>query len=65
VDWVRFGTDGTGLTSAQLSQIEFDGAGLGTAQLDRFGILVIPEPSTALLGLLGALGLWTFRRRTA
>jgi autotransporter-associated beta strand protein len=66
VDWVRFGTDGTGLTLAQLSQIEFDGAGLGTAQLDRFGIVVIPEPSTALLGLLGGLGvIWTVRRRTA
>jgi hypothetical protein len=66
VDALRFGTDATGLTAAQLADIEFNGAGLGTAQLDAFGYVVVPEPSTALLGLLGGLGaMWAVRRRTA
>ena len=33
IDKLRFGTDPTGLTSTQLAEIEFNGAGLGTAGL--------------------------------
>ncbi|PWU11385.1 MAG: hypothetical protein C5B50_23400 [Verrucomicrobia bacterium] len=56
---MEFGTDATGLTTAQLAEIEIDGnaATLGTLSLDSGGFLVIPEPSTALLGLLGTIGM--------
>jgi hypothetical protein len=64
LDKVRFGIDGTGLTVAQLRELEFNGVGLGNAQIDSFGFVVVPEPSTVLLGLLGGLSLlWTTRRR--
>ena len=64
LDKLRFGADGTGLTSAQLGMIEFNGVGLGGAQIDSSGFVVVPEPSTVLLGLLGGLSLlWTIRRR--
>jgi hypothetical protein len=64
VDELRFGTDATGLTLAQLNEIEFDGVS-GLARLDVNGYLV-PEPSTAILGLLGGLALVRVaRRRTA
>ena len=51
VDKLRFGTDSTGLTSNQLAQIEFNGAGLGTAQIDANGyiIAVTPPPSVTIL----------------
>ncbi len=64
LDKVRFGTDGSGLTVAQLRELEFNGIGLGGAQIDGSGFIVVPEPSTVLLGLLGGLSLlWTIRRR--
>jgi hypothetical protein len=53
IDKLRFGTDATGLTSAQLATIEFNGSGLGSAQLNANGYVVVPEPSTALLLLVG------------
>ncbi len=63
-DELRIGTDVTGLTDAQLALIEFNGANLGVARLDPSGIVLIPEPSMAVLGLLGGLGiLWMVRRR--
>jgi fibronectin-binding autotransporter adhesin len=64
-DKLRIGTNSTGLTDAQLALIEFNGANLGVARLDPNGIILIPEPSTAVLGLLGGLGiLWMVRRRS-
>jgi hypothetical protein len=64
LDKVRFGTDGTGLTVAQLRELEFNGIGLGGAQIDSSGFILVPEPSTVLLGLLGGLSLlWTIHRR--
>ena len=67
LDKLRIGTDLTGLTTAQLADIEVNGAYLGTAEINSSGyISFVPEPSTALLGLLGGLGvMWTIRRRTA
>jgi hypothetical protein len=59
---LRFGTDSTGLTAAQLSKIEFNGSGLGTAQLDANGYVVIPEPSSVALLLLGFVAVAARRR---
>ena len=67
LDALQFGTDSTGLTSAQLSDIEFNNnpATLGTASLTPSG-MVVPEPSTTALGLMGGLGclgmMWKSRR---
>jgi len=58
VDSLRFGTDGTGLTAAQLSQIVFSDLGNTTAFIDGNGFITsVPEPSTYALGLLGGLSL--------
>jgi autotransporter-associated beta strand protein len=69
VDALRIGPDGTGLTSAQLNDITFNGTDGGDAAINASGyiydITMVPEPSTALLGLLGGLSvMWTYRRRT-
>jgi hypothetical protein len=62
--FLRFGTDSTGLTGAQLAEIEFNGGGLGTAQLDSQGfVTAVPEPSSFLLLGAGAAGLGWYRRR--
>ena len=71
-DALEIGTDATGLTSGQLGEIEFNGTDLGDAGINAQGYIydtaqVVPEPSTALLGLLGGLGVMSNirRRRTA
>jgi len=69
-DHLEIGTDATGLTSAQLAEIEFNGTDLGDAAIDANGYIYdtaqpIPEPSTVVLSLLGLGALWTIRRRTA
>jgi hypothetical protein len=62
VDKLRFGTDATGLTAAQLAKIEFNGADLGTAALDANGY-VVPEPGCLSLLGLAAMPLFGRRRR--
>ena len=67
VSHLFFGTDATGLTSTQLAMIDFSPSGYGgpgTASIDSFGEVLVPEPSTyaALFGL-AALGLALYRRR--
>ncbi|HEX3799816.1 MAG TPA: hypothetical protein VH413_14055 [Verrucomicrobiae bacterium] len=55
VDTLQFGVDTTGLTSAQLAEIEVNGTGLGAATINSAGDIVFtPEPSAASVGLLGA-----------
>ncbi len=61
IDKLRFGTDPTGLTAAQLGQIEFNGTGLGTGHLDANGYVVVPEPAT--MSLIGIPMLVLARRR--
>lgn len=63
VDSVRFGTDASGLTGTQLSQITLNG---GSAYIDASGYLTaVPEVgSFALLGGLVALSYIAVRRRT-
>lgn len=65
-DTLEFGTDATGLSAAQLADIEFDGAGLGTAAIDANGFIYqTPEPSTIALGVIGAMTfLGRMRRRS-
>lgn len=69
LDSIQFGTDDTGLTAAQLAEIEFNGnAGtLGEAQLNSDGDLVqvVPEPTTLTLAALGGFGVFFMRRRKA
>lgn len=54
--FLRFGSDSTGLTAAQLAEIEFNGGGVGSAQLNSQGfVTAVPEPGTmSLIGLAGA-----------
>lgn len=69
-DFLKFGTDATGLTTAQLADIQANGVN-ANATLDANGqlILTVPEPSTAALGLLGGLSglglMWSVKRRKA
>jgi len=63
IDKLRFGSDATGLTSAQLAKIEFNGSGLGSAQLDPNGFVIVPEPSALLLFVVGGLAMGIRRRR--
>jgi hypothetical protein len=64
-DTLKVGTDATGLSAAQLSQIVFsDLPGSPTAQIDASGFvapIAVPEPSTLALALLGGFGLATRR----
>jgi autotransporter-associated beta strand protein len=68
-DQVYFGTDNTGLTSTQLSQIEFytgNGTGdLGMARILADGEIVpVPEPATWLAGILSIAAIaWSLRGR--
>ena len=67
-DFLRLGIDGSGLTPAQLAEIEFNGTDLGFAAISSQGFIYdlnqIPEPSTVVLSLLGGLGvMWNIRRR--
>ncbi len=62
VDSIRFGTDASGLTETQLSQITLNG---GSAFLDASGYLsLVPEPTTfaILLGLASLATVVTRRR---
>jgi autotransporter-associated beta strand protein len=65
VDTLQVGSDDTGLTAAQLGNIEFNGGGLGTAEILANGDVVqAPEPSMLALGLFGGFGvLCSVRRR--
>jgi hypothetical protein len=68
LDILDFGLSASGLTSAQLGDIEFNGAGLGTAQINAQGIVseAVPEPPTVILGVVGGLTMmWRLRRRIA
>jgi len=57
-DKLRLGTDTTGLTAGQLADIEFNGSGLGSAQLDANGyVIMVPEPSVLSLAMLGGIAL--------
>ncbi|MHA3775382.1 beta strand repeat-containing protein [Verrucomicrobiota bacterium sgz303538] len=69
-DRLFFGSDNTALTSAQLAKVVFySDAGftpLGSAKFVESGmgeITVVPEPSTSLIGLVGAASLGMRRRR--
>ena len=46
---LRFGTDATGLLASQLAEIEFNGSGLGSAQLDSQRLRLLHRPRTVVL----------------
>lgn len=59
-DSLRFGTDASALTAAQLAQITFDGT---AATITSTGFLVpVPEPGVSVV-LLSSLGIFGFHRR--
>lgn len=61
-DTVFVGTDATGLTTAQLADIEIDGNAVSINSAGE--LIVVPEPSSMELGVLGGLGmLWMLMRR--
>ncbi len=64
-DALRFGTDASGLTSGQLADIEFnnDPTTIGHAFITSAGYVMIPEPSTIALALLGGLSMLVTVRR--
>jgi|GEM_PF-5181448 len=63
-DALRFGLDNTALTPDELAKIEFNGTGLGTAQLTADGyITAVPEPSSFALEFIGALGVIVILKR--
>jgi autotransporter-associated beta strand protein len=64
-DTLRFGTDGTGLSTGQLALINFSDLGGLQGQIDANGYVTpapIPEPGTATLLLFGFAGLFIWRR---
>jgi autotransporter-associated beta strand protein len=67
IDFLLFGTDATGLTAAQLADIEFNGKDKGFAAIDSTGHVydtnAVPEPATIALGALGGLSLLLIKRR--
>lgn len=63
LDTLRFGSDATGLTVAQLSRITFDGYSAG-AQIDSLGyVTAIPEPGAISLAVVGLTMMTIFLRR--
>jgi autotransporter-associated beta strand protein len=63
-DTLRFGTDASGLTSGQLSLINFGDIAGSHAAIDPSGFVsaVVPEPGTAALLMIGFAGLFIRRR---
>ena len=65
-DLLQIGTDGTGLTTAQLADIEFDGDGTSEAAINSAGFIYeVPEPTTLALAGFGGLSLLFLKRRKA
>jgi len=62
IDVLQVGTSSSGLTSGQLSDITEDGA--ATMILSDGDVVMVPEPTSLVLGALGGLGmLWMVKRR--
>ena len=63
VDFLRFGTDESGLTEEQLASIHFLDSGLPFAQIDGNGFLTpVPEPSAGSIAMLGLVSVVIARR---